>query len=138
MYFLLGYIYFIYFPFRGIFSLLFRLVSRTHHSGPSVSTWSLIARCCAGFKSSLPASPFFSPKSVCDLSSSDVRDSDSQALFFPGAKSLGIWSGIITKLLGWSPSCTCLSLYRFRAFGCPAESPRYLGLPSKRNLPLSG
>lgn len=97
------------FPFRGIFYLLFRLVSRTHHAGPSVSTWSLVARCCTGFKSSLSASPFFSPESVCDLSSSEVRDSDSQALFFPGVKSLGIWSGIITSCwAGHLPAPACL------------------------------
>lgn len=104
MYFLLGCIYFIYFH-----SLLFRLVSRTHHAGPSVSTWSLVARCRTGFKSSLSPSPFFSPESVCDLSSSDVRDSDSQALFFPGVKSLGIWSGIITSCwVGHLPAPACL------------------------------
>lgn len=54
--------------FRCIISLLFGLVSRTHHAGPSLSVWSLIARGCPRFKPSLSPSVFPSPISVCVIS----------------------------------------------------------------------
>lgn len=58
MYFLFGYIYLL--SFSCIISLLFRLVSRTHHTGPSTSV-SLSLLGTAQFKPSLCPIPSFLP-----------------------------------------------------------------------------